>query len=299
MTHIDLRTFVPLAVLFSLLWSSAFIAGAVAVPELGPFLTLVLRFVLGAAIMLPLCLRNVASLLDRATVQTGLLLGALNNGVYLGLTFYALDFISPALVVVCVSCAPFLTTALAALLKLERFTWDKCVGIAVGVIGVMAITGIDVSGQDAIGVTLALLGTVSFAVATVLFRSRSSRSGLLALNFWQAVSGAVVLLPFALLRAHDVATISLRAAAVVLYLTVVVTIGGMVLWMVLIRKGGAANASTVHLLNPVFGVLLSYLFFGTGLELRTLLGAALIGAGLVVVMHGGAESSRHALKAEP
>ncbi len=40
------HVFVPLGVLFSLVWSSAFIAGAVAVPELGPFPTLVLRFVL-------------------------------------------------------------------------------------------------------------------------------------------------------------------------------------------------------------------------------------------------------------
>ncbi|WP_035565362.1 hypothetical protein [Halomonas sp. KO116] len=43
------------------------------------------------------------------------------------------------------------------------------------------------------------------------------------------------------------------------YLLLAVTIGGMNLWLGLIRVSGTAMASKYHLLNPFFGVLLAYL----------------------------------------
>jgi hypothetical protein len=46
------------------------------------------------------------------------------------------------------------------------------------------------------------------------------------------------------------------------HLVLVVTIGGMSLWLVLIRISGASTASSYHLLNPFFGVLLAYLILG-------------------------------------
>ncbi|WP_196258928.1 DMT family transporter [Pelagibacterium limicola] len=279
--------FVPLGVLFSLVWSSAFIAGAVAVPELGPFPTLVLRFVLSAIALLPWCLRD-NRILEKRLVGTGLLLGALNNGVYLGLTFYALGYISPALVVVCVSCAPFIALGLAALMGIERLNWRKGLGTVIGVAGVVVITGINLGWNDIFGIGLALAGTVSFALATVLFRGKSTGMPLMALNFWQSVSGAVVLLPFALLTAGVISGLSPAALAAVLYLTIGVTMGGMLLWLALIRMGGVARASAFHLLNPVFGVLLSHAVFQTGIELRTLAGAAIVGVGLYLCLGGKA-----------
>ncbi len=213
-------------------------------------------------------------------MQAGLLLGALNNAIYLGLTFYALEYISPALVVVCVSCAPFIASALAALMGLETLGWRKALGMMIGVARVVVITGVQLGWQDIAGIALALLGTTSFALATVLFRGKSAGMPLMALNFWQSVSGAVVLLPFALLTAGTITGLSLPALGAVLYLTIGVTMGGMLLWLVLIRMGGVARASSFHLLNPVFGVLLSHAVFQTGIEPRALVGAAIVGLGL-------------------
>jgi len=66
------------------------------------------------------------------------------------------------------------------------------------------------------------------------------------------------------------------------HLVLVVTIGGMSLWLVLIRISGASTASSYHLLNPFFGVLLAYLILGEPLRMADFIGAALIVIGLLL-----------------
>ena len=98
-----------LAVAFSVVWSSAFIAGKVALARLDPASLLSLRFALSALLLSPFAFRG-----GGGAFRLGLGLGALNNAVYLGLTFWALALTRPVVVVAIVSCAPFMTAGLAA-----------------------------------------------------------------------------------------------------------------------------------------------------------------------------------------
>ena len=275
---------IALVALFSLLWSSAFVAGKVAVQELSPIMTLVLRFGISLAIMLPFCLMRPALLFDRQTIATASLLGVLNNAVYLGFTFSALAFISPALVVVIVSCAPFITTLVTAVLRIERFSALKTLGIVLGFAGVVVITGVNVSRTDLLGMALAFAGTIAFACATVLFRDTSRGLPVLQVNFWQSAAGAVALLPVLFLQGAQIPALSMPTVLALVYLAVVATIGGMALWLILIRMSGATTASSYHLLNPVFGVLLSFAVFGTAMKPTDFIGAAIIAAGLALTM---------------
>ena len=98
--------FVVFAVAFSLVWSSAFIAGKIALARFDPATLLTLRFGLSALLLAPFA--------NLRAARIGLLAGALNNALYLGLTFWALQLTRPVVVVAIVSCAPFVTGVLAA-----------------------------------------------------------------------------------------------------------------------------------------------------------------------------------------
>ncbi|MDL2307493.1 EamA family transporter [Desulfovibrio sp. OttesenSCG-928-C06] len=74
---------------------------------------------------------------------------------------------------------------------------------------------------------------------------------------------------------------SLPSAIAILYLAFI-SMTAMAIWFVLIRMRGAATASSYHLLNPLLGVLLSWLILGTDLRPQDFGGAALIGLGLFV-----------------
>ena len=280
--------FAALVALFSLLWSSAFIVGKVALVDFDPATILTLRFALSAALLLALPGWSFTGL--RRTMRIGVALGLLNNAAYLGLTFTALQYVRPVAVVVIVSCAPFATTLLAAAAGLERANASKLLGVAVGFAGVLIIAGLDLGGAP-LGIALAGAGAAAFSFATVLFRAKAARLPLRELNFWQSLAGAVALAPFALLGGRGLGAATLPGALAIVYLAAVVTIGGMALWMLLIRASGAGSASAYHLLNPFFGVLLSAIVLGAPIRGTDVLGAAVIAVGLFLTMHAGDASA--------
>jgi len=255
-----------------------------------PYALLCARFAIAALLLVPVCMVRAIKpwFGSRKLISDALLLGALNNALYLGLSFTALRFISPALVVVIVSCAPFVTTAIAASLRLERLRLSSMAGMVAGFVGVLVMTlGKPVGAVDWRGITLAALGMFSFSIATVFYRKRASLYPPQAVNFWQSIAGVLLLLPaaIALSSPQQTTSIPLPLAAATVYLAVVVTIGGMWLWLFLIRHMGAATASSVHLANPFFGLLLSHLVFGTPMQLTDWMGVIVIAAGLFGITH--------------
>lgn len=277
--------FYAIVAIFSALWSSAFVVGTIALEQYDPFTTLALRFVLSSILMAPFVLAQVSLLTEKRTMVAGGLLGLLNNAFYLGATFWALRTLRPELVVVVVSCAPFMTTLIAAALGLERLVLLKVVGIALGFVGVLVISGfVSTTPPDPFGLALAVGGTAAFSVGTVLFRSKAVALPILHLNFWQSTVAAFALLPMALAFDEPLSAPSLPVAAAIAYLAVMVTIGGMALWLVLIRISGAGTASSYHLLNPFFGVVLSHLVLNTVLQPTDFLAATIIAAGLALTI---------------
>ncbi|WP_148255327.1 DMT family transporter [Aidingimonas lacisalsi] len=272
-----------LVIIFSMIWSSAFIAGAVALDDFDPFTLLAIRFLLSALLMLPVCLISGGFINNRIAISHGLLLGVLNNALYLGLSFAALQTVRPQVVIVIVSCAPLATGLISAWWGVEPLSPIKLLGAALGLVGVVVISGV-ASGItiDIWGVLMATAGMLAFASGTVFFRGRGTGLPVLQANFWQSIAGTTVLLPIALAFGQPIAMPSTSTMIAVAHLVLVVTIGGMSLWLVLIRISGAATASTYHLLNPFFGVLLAYLVLGESLRTTDFIGAALIVIGLLL-----------------
>ena len=294
MTKISRPALLAFVLVFSLIWSSAFIAGKIAVRDVDPILALILRFALSAVIMLPFLAKDWKAWSPRI-VKTGLLLGLLNNAAYLGFNFSAFAYTTPTVVVVIVSCAPFLAILFSVAAGLERFDPVKTLGVAIGFLGVITIVGFNVSRNDAIGIALTLCGTAAFAIATVLFRGRAANLPVLPLNFWQSVSGAIALLPVFALKDAPLVHFTAPAWLAILYLTIIVTIGGSALWFMLIRWSGPSSASSYHLLNPFCVVILSYLVLGSPIEARAFLGAAIIGAGLLLTTRNSSPAASPSL----
>ena len=276
-----------LVVIFSIVWSSAFIAGAIALTDFDPFTLFTIRFLLSALLMLPICLScggfRLSTHGDRIAIRRGLLLGVLNNALYLGLSFAALQTVRPQVVIVIVSCAPLATSLLSAWWGVEPLSPMKLLGAALGLVGVVVISGVASGVQvDIWGVLMAAGGMLAFASGTVFFRGQGAGLPVLQANFWQSIAGAVALLPMAMVFGQPLAVPSTATIIAIAHLVLVVTIGGMSLWLVLIRISGASTASSYHLLNPFFGVLLAYLVLGEPLRMADFIGAGLIVIGLLM-----------------
>lgn len=277
-----------MAVLFSLMWSSAFIAGKVGVAYCPPLLLLSLRFLVAGPILLTIarCLGHSVRLC-KEEVFWMVVLGVLNYTLYLGLSFTSLKSIPSGIVVVIISTAPFYTAAIARWLLHEKQNLMTLFGLIIGFCGVLAIMmhsfcGADMNGT---GLVLALLAAVSFSAGTVLFKKAPLASvSLFATVGYQTLVGGVSLLVLGLLL-EDPGKIHLTLpfAASLAYLVVVVSVGATLLWFSLVRSSTASSASSLHYLNPVFGIGLAWLFLGEPLSMPDALGTLLVILGIAAI----------------
>lgn len=280
--------------LFSLIWASAFMAGKVALPYSAPIALLCTRFAAAASLMLVwLLISGQAALLRRSSLwRDGLVLGVLNQAMYLGLSFKGLQSVSPEAVVLIVSTAPFFTMAASALLG-TALSWQQIVGALTGFAGVCLVLSVRVvGGDDPAGMLLVLLGTLSFAAGTVWYRYRAAHHSPLALNALQNLVGALALLPFSPTLPESLASLKHPDYALAfLHLVLMVSILDFMIWLALLRRIGAAQAASFHLLNPVFGIFLAALVFGTPIRATDLVGAVIVIAGLALASFGGVRDS--------
>ncbi|WP_413206659.1 DMT family transporter [Rhodospirillum sp. A1_3_36] len=313
-----------LILLFSFVWSSAFIVAKVALVEWAPLTILAVRFALAALLLSPALItlpeaipRSVTpppkkkppsppplrrgaqatSLpplrapspwgpVDRRAMTLGLLMGVLNGAIYLGLSFSAIRLLRPEVVIVVIGLTPFFTLLIAAATGVERLSLFKVLGVLLGLMGVALVSGI---GTDAnpnpLGLLYALGSGLAFSFGTVLFRGKAGRLPMGPLAFWQSLGACLALLPaIAMLEPLPPALPSWTLTGAILYLTLVVTVFGMTLWLVLIRRHGAGTAASFHLLNPVTGILLAHWVLGSEIRATDLWGAAVIALGLSLTL---------------
>jgi len=275
---------VAMGVFFSVIWSSAFVAGKVAVAELGPFVSLFYRFAGTVLVLLLLCGKSLWGPQGGQALAAGMLMGLLNNVLYLGLSFSALRLVSASWVVVIVSCSPFITLFLGMARGLETFSLRKLLGFAISLGGVVVMVGVVRPESAALtGVLLAAGATLAFAAGAVLFRGKYGDLPLLPVNFWMSVCAMACFAPAAWRSGATPLDASLPALVALAWLAVV-SLAGMALWLLLIRTQGASNAAAYNMLNPLSGLALSAVVLGTSIGVNDVLGAAGIVAGLAVAM---------------
>lgn len=273
-------------VLFSLIWSSAFVAGKLALTAIDPFSLLVLRFAAaGLMLFVFAAVTRGGAAFSRRLAIDGLWLGALNNAIYLGLSFKGLETVSPEATVLIVSTAPLMTTLISALTGGRR-SWRQVVGALIGFAGVFVVVGARLKGgEDPAGAILIVLGTLAFSIGTVAYARKGRDHDPVALNAVQTLSGAILLIPFAPLSVSSIVALGQPAVlAAFVHLTVVVSIAGFLIWLWLLRRIGAAHAASFHLINPLFGIALSALIFGSPVLTTDLIGAVIVIAALGLVL---------------
>lgn len=275
---------VAVGVCFSIIWSSAFVAGKIVVTEMGPFVSLFYRFVGTVFVLGLLCGKSLWGPQAGRALRAGFTLGLLNNVAYLGLSFSALQLVSPPWVVVIVSCSPFVTLMLGVARGLESFSAAKLLGFGLSLAGIVLMVGVgELDGGAVQGLLLAAGATVAFSAGAVLFRGRYSDMPLLPVNFWMSVCAMLCFAPAAMQSSVTPLAVSIPALLALGWLAVV-SLLGMALWLLLIRTQGASTAAAYNMLNPLSGLGLSALLLGVPILPADVAGAAAIVTGLAVAL---------------
>ena len=273
--------------LFVLLWSTGFIGGKLGLPYAEPATFLVVRFAIVTA-LLALFAGVTGAPWPKSWREAGhiAVAGLLMQATYLGGVFASMYHGVPAGVSALITgIQPLLVAAVAGPFLGEHVSRRQWIGLLLGLLGVVLVvwSKLDLGIGSPLGYLLSVLGLLGITIGTVYQKKFCPHLDLRSGNAIQFAASVVVLAPFALLFESRVIVWSGPFLFALGWLCVILSLGAISLLFLLIRRGAAAQVSSLFFLVPPCTALVAYFLFDEQLNALALLGmvSAMIGVALV------------------
>lgn len=275
----------------SLLWGGSFFFVEVLVTSL-PTLTIVSGRVMLAALIMWGVLRVVGVKMrtDPMVWSAFFLMGLLNNVIPFGLIAWGQGSIASGLASILNATTPLATVLLAHVLTAdEKLSANRLFGVGLGMVGVAVMIGpeilfsLDGASVAQVGI---LLAAISYAFAGI-FGRRFKKMGVgpLPTATGQLTASSLILLPVTSFVDRPW-SLPLPAGEVLLALVMLAAFSTALAYMLyfrLLASAGASNLSLVTFLIPVSAIALGVGLLGERLRIDEIIGALLIGAGLLAI----------------
>ncbi|GGY32026.1 hypothetical protein GCM10011297_01030 [Bacterioplanes sanyensis] len=283
MNHHPLRFHLVLLVAMAI-WGSSFVAMKLVVTELSPMVAVFLRMCIGLAAFTLMARWVLKGFEYRAGDWKYLgAMALMEPCLYFIFESWALQYTSASQAGMITALLPLMVAVSAWWLFTEKVLMRQWLGFAVALVGVIWMTVGGASTEQApnplLGNFLELLAMVAATAYTLLIKHLTSRYSALFLTAMQSLIGCVFFLPLALLSPWP-AAISMEVWATLLYLGVIVTLGGYGLYNYSLSHVKTTVAAGYVNLIPAFGVLFAVLLLGDQLTIGQWAGVALIFAGV-------------------
>jgi drug/metabolite transporter (DMT)-like permease len=268
---------------FVILWGSGFIGAKLGLPYAQPATFLLLRFLLVLTILLPLCwLSRARSPAPKEAVHVAAA-GVLLQAGYLGGVFASIAHGMPAgLSALITGLQPIGTAVLSGWLLRERLSARQWVGLALGLVGVVAVVAdrIALAQLSAPAVLFSVLALGSITLGTVWQKRHGVGVDLRTGAAIQFLAAAVVMAPFALLFETLEVQWTGEFVFALTWLVLVLSLGAIFLLLYLIRYGAASRVASLFYLVPPTTALMAWALFG---ETYSLAAAAGMGLAMLAV----------------
>jgi drug/metabolite transporter (DMT)-like permease len=278
------RAALVLMVTTILMWAGSWIFMKMIVPYIGPFDFVVLRYVSGGLLLLVLAAAMRRPLRVPSWKLT-LLVGLTQTAAFQGLVQTALVHGGVGKISLMAYTMPFWVVIMSWVFLGERPTRTHWIGIAVAAAGLVCVIEPWHAVGDTASVLLALGSGLSWGLGTVLAKKAFNleRPDILAFTGWQMFAGGLVMAPVAWAVPQIAPVWNLSLILGMLYIVVVASAAGWVLWLLVVQRVPASVAGISALGTPVVAALLAWLFLNENPTLAEGAGMALILCGLFVV----------------
>jgi drug/metabolite transporter (DMT)-like permease len=269
-------------------WGASYMFIKVALDDFSAGAIVCIRTALGAVVLLWLARRWDALAPLRGRWRWVATIGFAQVVVPFLLITFGENHIESQLAGILVSAAPIFTALLAVAFDHdERSQGWGAVGIVVGMLGVVLLFGLDLSGSgdQIVGGLMVLGASLCYAVGAMLFKHKLRGAPPVGVASGQMVVAAIVTLPLALADLPGQAP-SFKAVGALVLLGALGT-GIAFLWFyTLISEVGPQRASIVSYLAPGFSVAYGVVLLGEAFSVGAVAGLALILAGSWLAVGG-------------
>ncbi len=183
---------------------------------------------------------------------------------------------------------PLLVATVAGRLLGEATTLRMWVGMVLGLVGVVIVVSGDLgaSGAPLWAYLLPTAGMLCLTTGTVLDRRLGPPDGVLQTIMIQSVITAGLLVGLAVAFGRATVPTSADFWLAVVWLIVLASLGGYVMYVHVARTQGATVVSTLLYLTPPTTMLWAFLMFGVPVTLVAVAGLAVSAVGVVLVLRG-------------
>lgn len=281
MTSADIRRLLMLATL----WGGSFLFIRIAVPVLGPIVTVETRVVLAGLTLLAYARLTKAPLELRAYAVPYLVLGALNSAIPFLLISTAELRLTASMAAILNATSPLFGAIFAAIWLRDPLTLRKIIGILIAIVGVGVLVGwspVALTRGVWLSIGASLLAAMFYGLAGVYTKSKLKGAPPIGMAVGSQLGAGLLLVsfvPFAPIHA----TPSPLVIVCMLALALLATSVAYVLYFRLIVDVGPTKALTVTFLTPMFGVVWARLFLHEPLSIGKLAACTIIllGTGFV------------------
>jgi drug/metabolite transporter (DMT)-like permease len=285
-----------LFILVGFLWGIPYLFIKIAVdPDNGfsPAAVVCLRTAIGAAILIPLAMRQGqlgAAIRGIKYVAPYALLEMIGPWILIGT---AEQKISSGLAGLLIASVPIWATIFASI-RGDKTVWHhkRLMGIVVGFIGLIAVVGFEsiAGGSDALSIAMVLVAAIGYSYAVMMVQGALPHVSGIAINAVAMAITAIFYLPLTIIQwpTHEISSEAINA---IIGLGVLSTGAAFVAFFALAAMIGVARGSLVTYLNTAFAVVLGVIIldepFTTGMAL-----------GLPLVLIGSYFASRKPVEAK-
>ncbi|MCF1597903.1 DMT family transporter [Streptomyces muensis] len=266
------------------LWASAFVSIRSAGEEYSPGALALGRLLVGAVVLVGICLVRREGVPPRAAWPGIAISGLLWFGFYSVVLNWGEQQVDAGTAALVVNIGPILIALLAARVLGDPMPPRLLAGMAVSFAGAVTV-GLSMSGgggSSVLGVVLCLLAAVGYAGGVVAQKPALGHASALQVTTYGCLVGAVLCLPFAGQLVGDVAEASLSATLNMVYLGVFSLALAFTTWAYALARTTASSMGATTYAVPALVVLMSWLALGEVPGLLTLAGGALCLAGVAV-----------------
>jgi drug/metabolite transporter (DMT)-like permease len=289
------KVWLALATIY-VVWGSTFLAIAVAVRDLPPFLSMALRHLAAGALVLAWVLairRRGHERLGWKQWRAALVFGGALFLLGHGLLAWAQQEVPSGIAALLVGTIPLWMAILAWMFLGERLGARAVAGLVLGFAGLALL--VDPSGEQGakpIGALAIVLGALAWSAGSIYSqRSALPKDTLLGAGMGM-LAGGILLSAVSLGRGEwDDAVFSADALLATAYMVVIGSLVGFSAYVWLLKTVPASTVSTYAYVNPVIAVFLGWAFNDEAIGARTLVAGAAIVAGVALMVSRSTEKA--------
>ncbi len=259
-----------------LLWGLPYLLIKVSVEYLSPEVIIFLRVFLAAIILLPVVIKRRYLRQLKGHWKWVFVFAIVEIAFPFGALTFAEIKLSSSMTGLLIAAVPIVSAIFAWRLGIDdRITGNRILGLTIGVLGVAALVGLDVTGGEILSAALLAITVIGYALGPIIVSQKLSQAPALAAIAMAMVINSVIYAPLAFISRPN-ETVPLNVWLAVAVLGAVCTALAFMLFFSLVAEVGPARTTVITYINPAVAVILGVLVLSEPITLGLLIGFPLI-----------------------